>query len=131
LYAFLLLIEQVFKMHIKLKKSFFSLCLLLGISSINYAGNCPATPPYDSPQYCTSFENIARCYCMNSGLSAKICNDVHLIYDRMVATFGSLDRACKFQKNSSYQQCMDSWICYLKGGQAKDGTLCNGTGLPC
>jgi len=115
----------------KNKKIIFSICFFSVFSLRLFAANCPVTPPYDAPEYCSSFEVIARCYCMGSGLPAKICQDVHLVYSRMMATFGSLDRACKFQKNSSYHQCMDSWQCYLNGGQASTGVLCNGNGLPC
>ena len=113
-------------MKIKLIHTF-----LLGLvfSGISFA--CPKVSAYDTPEFCGMFESIARCHCQASGLSAKMCSNVPLIYSRMLSTFGSIERACRFQKDTTPQNCIDAWQCYLKGGQLANGQVCNGTGSPC
>ncbi len=96
-----------------------------------FSGVCPQIDQYDSPQFCQEFENIARCHCTNSGLPARMCQKVDLIYSRMISTFGTIEKACRFQKDTSVQNCIAAWQCYLKGGQLEDGRLCNGTGYAC
>lgn len=93
--------------------------------------SCQQTNAYDSPEFCGMFESIARCHCQASGLPARACSSMSQIYSRMMATFGSIDRACRYQKDTSFQSCLDAWQCYQKGGQLADGRLCNGTGVPC
>jgi hypothetical protein len=115
----------------KKNKKLFLLCLFSCLSFQVYSGACPQTDKYDTPEFCKDFENIARCHCNNSGLPAKMCQKVDLIYLRMISTFGSIEKACRFQRDTSTQSCIDAWQCYLKGGQLEDGRLCNGSGLPC
>lgn len=93
--------------------------------------SCPQADAYDTPQFCSLFESIAKCHCQATGLPARLCSNVPQIYARMLATFGSIEKACRYQKDTSYQSCLEAWQCYQKGGQLPDGRICNGTGLPC
>lgn len=73
----------------------------------------------------------------DGGLPEKMCKDTKIVYQRMIAAFGSQEGACRWQeKNGSperttYQECMDDWNCYMKGGVDSKGALCNATGKPC
>lgn len=116
---------------LKNNKKKWMFCLMATWSLVTFAGVCPQTQQYDTPQFCQEFENIARCHCANSGLPARMCQKVDLIYSRMISTFGTIEKACRFQKDTSTQNCIDAWQCYLKGGQLADGRLCNGTGNAC
>lgn len=93
--------------------------------------SCQQTNAYDSPEFCSLFESIAKCHCQATGLPAKLCSNVPQIYSRMIATFGSIQKACRYQKDTSVQSCLEAWQCYQKGGQLPDGRICNGSGLPC
>lgn len=56
---------------------------------------------------------------------------MNLIYQRMMGMFGSIENACKFQRETPPQTCIDDWSCYLKGGKDSHGGLCSGTGKSC
>ena len=100
-----------------------------GLSSLAFA--CPSALPISDPGFCESFHVAAECYCTSSGLPRKMCNNMTLLYQRMIGMFGSLENACHFQPNTSYQECMDDWLCYRFGGQNSQGELCSGTGNAC
>lgn len=92
---------------------------------------CDFAVPTDNPNFCPSFKAVAICHCTTSGLPAGICQDVNALYNRMLAVFGSLKRACEYQKFTTPQDCMDNWNCYLKGGVDSRGRLCSGTQKAC
>lgn len=97
--------------------------ILLGcfLSPISYAGSCPQAVAIDDPGFCQSFAQVAQCHCQSSGLPARMCNNVQLVYQRMISTFGSIERACNYQKDTSYQNCIADWKCYLSGGSTPEG----------
>ena len=92
---------------------------------------CNRAAPTDSPQFCTSFKAAASCYCTSSGLPTGMCQDMNALYSRMLFIFGTLQRACEYQKYTSTQDCIDNWNCYLRGGIDSKGKLCNGTKRSC
>lgn len=96
-----------------------------------FASNCPQALPASELGFCSSFQKVAQCHCQASGLPAKMCNNVSMVYKRMISTFGSIERACKFQKDTTYDTCMEDWRCYQQGGLTDKGLLCNSTGLAC
>jgi hypothetical protein len=114
------------------KKNFKNIFLasLMTLSSFNVLA-CGKASAYDTPEFCQNFQEIAKCHCVASGLTARMCSNVPQIYNRMISAFGSIERACRFQKDTSVQNCVDAWQCYQQGGQLADGRICNGTGLPC
>lgn len=101
------------------------------LTSSIFASNCPQAVPASTPEFCGSFQHVAQCHCQASGLPAKMCQNVTMVYKRMVNTFGSLERACQYQKDTSYETCIEDWRCYQQGGLTNDGQLCNGSGLAC
>ena len=92
---------------------------------------CPNALPTDNINFCTSFKSAATCYCTSSGLPAGMCQDMSALYSRMVMVFGSLQRACEYQKYTTTQNCMDNWNCYLHGGRDSQAKLCSSTALAC
>lgn len=107
---------------------FSAVCLAFSFSS-NAA--CPQAAPVNSDAFCYSFQSVAECHCKASGLPKKMCDNIPLVYQRMISTFGTIERACRYQKETSFQNCMNDWQCYLNGGTTSDGLLCNGTGAAC
>lgn len=101
------------------------------VFSSSSAMSCPRAQPSDSAGFCSSFKFAAQCHCKSSGLPAGMCSDMNLLYARMISVFGSLQRACEFQHDTSKADCMDSWSCYLHGGYNANQGLCNSTGAPC
>lgn len=106
---------------------------LFFIFSVNtvFASSCPQASPVTSPGFCSSFKTAAECHCISSGLPRKMCTNYRLLYKRMIDTFGSLQRACEYQHDTSIQECIDDWNCFLSGGLASDSGSCNGTGQAC
>ena len=92
---------------------------------------CPPALATDDLNFCASFKSAAQCYCTASGLPVGMCTNMGLLYTRMIHTFGSVERACSYQHNTSYQECLDDWKCYRLGGQNSQNTLCSGTGNAC
>lgn len=91
---------------------------------------CPMAAPVSSGNFCASFKVAATCRCAAKGLPPAICGNIHKLYDYVIAFYhGSQDTMCSDQKDTSKQDCMDDWDCYMKGGD--HGGLCNGTGLAC
>lgn len=99
-------------------------------SSLPKLSNCPQVST-TNPSFCPLFKATATCYCISSGLPAGMCQDINVLYGRMIAIFGSQQRACEFQKDDSVQNCMDDWNCYLRGGRNSQGGLCGSTGSAC
>lgn len=92
---------------------------------------CSNALPTDNPGFCASFKAVAICYCTNSGLPAGMCQDMNALYSRMMVVFGTLQRACEYQKYTTPQDCMDNWNCYRRGGSDSRGRLCSGTQNAC
>ena len=106
-------------------------CLLLTTSSFALNLSCPQASTSGNSEFCSSFKRTAQCYCTSAGLPAGMCNDMGVIYKRMVTLYGSVERACKFQRQTSTQECLDDWHCYRSGGRNSGNELCSGTGNSC
>ncbi len=105
-------------------------CFLFFLSSSVFALACPTALSVDHPAFCSSFKTAAVCHCTSSGLPASMCQDMNALYNRMISMFGSVERACAYQKHTSAQVCMDSWNCYRRGGVVS-GKVCSSTGNAC
>lgn len=92
---------------------------------------CPQASPTNTAGFCSSFKLAAQCHCASSGLPKGMCINMKSIYDRMNSMFGSVQRACEYQKEISTQNCIDAWNCYRSGGTTSQSTLCSGTGRAC
>lgn len=112
-------------------KKFIVIGCLLTISSFCLASSCPRATPTNQPEFCSSFKTAAKCHCTSSGLPAGMCSNMKLLYTRMLSAFGSVQRACEFQRDVSPQECVDNWNCYRNGGNNVRGEWCNGTGAAC
>ena len=100
-------------------------------SSLVFSSNCPQAVAADDENFCSSFQSVAQCHCQASGLPASMCNNVSLVYRRMIITFGNIERACMFQKETSTATCLEYWRCFQEGGMTDSGLLCNGNGSAC
>jgi hypothetical protein len=100
-------------------------------TSLFAASSCPLALPTDNGGFCPSFKAAATCYCTEAGVPKGLCQDMNSIYKRMLAVFGSVKRACEYQKNTDPQTCIDGWGCYMNGGTDSHGKLCSGTASPC
>ena len=92
---------------------------------------CPSAVSSSEPGFCSSFKLAAQCHCTNSGLPVGMCTNMQVLYSRMISTFGSVQRACEFQHDTSTQNCVDDWSCYQNGGINSQGGLCSSTGNAC
>lgn len=92
---------------------------------------CPRALPTNDPNFCASFKIAGTCYCTDTGLPSGMCQDMGLLYRRMLSVFGSLQKACEYQTHTSTQDCMDNWNCYLQGGIDSTGKWCSGTKQAC
>lgn len=92
---------------------------------------CPEAKPISSSEFCHSFDVAAQCYCVNSGLTKKMCSSTDKVYKRMISVFGSVENACAYQHNTTYQKCIDNWHCYMQGGSTASNEWCSGTGASC
>jgi hypothetical protein len=117
--------------QIMLKKFFTAIAFFSCTAFSSISVSCSAALPSNEPGFCESFHVAAECYCSSSGLPRKMCNNMALLYQRMIAMLGSLENACRFQNNTSYQECIDDWVCYRSGGKNSRGELCSGTGNAC
>ena len=107
-------------------------CLFACLFSISsFSASCPQAVATDSPVFCGSFKSVAECHCTSSGLPKGMCTNMKVIYDRMNIIYGTMNRACEAQHDTSVQNCIDDWNCYRLGGTSSQGTLCSGTGSPC
>lgn len=111
--------------------------ITLGIFLISFVGfanvfaGCPKAAPPSNPAFCKSFKKSAECHCVRTGLPKTVCTNMQQIYLRMLGLFGTVERACAFQHDTSVQECLDSWTCYRLGGRDANGNLCSGTGASC
>jgi len=112
-----------------MKKTFF--CVILFFFSSTLFAVCPRASTTDSPKFCQTFTAAAKCHCTAGGLPAAMCSNVRLLYQRLIITFGTLEKTCEFQHDTNKEDCIDSWKCYLNGGKNAAGKLCNGTGRSC
>lgn len=87
-------------------------------------------PSVNDPSFCPLFKAAAICHCTSSGLPSGMCQDTEALYGRMIIVFGSLQKACEYQKYVSVQTCMDNWNCY-RTGKDTAGKLCNPSGSAC
>lgn len=103
------------------------------ISSFTFANYtvCPQAVPASNPTFCASFKAVAACHCTSSGLPSSMCNDMNAIYSRMISIFGSVQKACAYQKDTTTRICIDDWNCYRYGGVDSYGNLCSSTGRAC
>lgn len=113
-----------------MKKIVILLIFLLGCGAAS-ATNCGQASPIDSPNFCTSFKNVARCHCIANGMHERLCENVNLIYKLMMNRYKSLENACRSQQDTTVQKCVESWNCYLSGGKNSEGRLCSNTGARC
>lgn len=114
-----------------MKKITTMLFLAFFSTSVLANGSCPSALPTNDAGFCPSFQAAASCYCTASGVPKGMCQDVKTIYKRMIAIFGTVQRACEYQKNTPVQVCVDDWNCYMNGGKDSAGQLCSGTGKSC
>lgn len=114
-----------------MKSILVGLFCLTGLGSNAFAAFCPQAVEDNLPEFCTSFKSVAECHCTMTGLPQGMCQNVNIIYDRMVSIFGSQDKACQYQQNTSFQSCMDDWNCYRMGGKDSQGRLCSNSGDSC
>lgn len=92
---------------------------------------CDNALPTNDVNFCPSFKQVAICYCTSSGLPAGLCQNMNTLYNRLISVFGSLQRACEYQRYTSTQDCIDNWNCYRAGGVDSQGKLCSSTGSAC
>ncbi len=92
---------------------------------------CGQATPTTDPNFCPTFKAVAQCHCVSSGLPAGMCQDMSLLYQRMVSMFGSIQKACEYQHDTSIQNCVNDWNCYRIGGTDSTGGLCSSTGRAC
>lgn len=108
----------------------FSGLFLMTSLSVSHAA-CQSAAPVTSSAFCSSFQSAAQCHCTQSGLPSGMCTKMSSIHARMISMFGSLRKACEYQKDVSVQACIDDWNCYQLGGLTSQGELCSGTGRSC
>lgn len=108
-----------------------SVFILFALGSYAFASSCQGAYPDYSDKFCHSFKKAAECYCTSAGVPRIMCTDMSLIYSRMLAIYGTVESACKHQKDTDYQTCLDDWHCYRSGGSDSKEQLCSGTGKSC
>lgn len=113
-----------------IKKTLALAICLFSISSFAMTTTCPPAAPTTDSGFCASFAASASCYCSNS-LPKRMCENVEQIYKLMLARYGSIETACKFQKETTMQTCLDDWHCYRIGGTNVEGAQCSGSGKSC
>lgn len=102
---------------------------IYSLSVVSFA--CPHALATDNPAFCSSFKTAAVCHCTASGLPFGICQDMHVLYNRMIIIFKTLEKACEYQHHTSTQECVDNWRCYLVGGVDSQGRPCSSNQHPC
>ena len=107
------------------------MCLFSFASFATTLGSCPPATETNTQGFCHSFKVAAQCHCTSSGIPRGMCMNMKSLYDRMVSIFGSVRRACEYQRDTNTQNCIDSWTCYRSGGYTSQNTLCNGNGNAC
>lgn len=108
--------------------------MFLGSSVVFSASSCGKAVPTSDASFCSSFKSVAMCRCDESMKKPKgYCAtyiSMQQLYQMMITTFGNLDKACTVQKDTGKVDCIDSWLCYVKGYNAQ-GLPCNNTGNSC
>lgn len=112
-------------------KKIFIILSFLAFSAVSHANHCSDALPTNTNGFCNSFKSVAACYCTSKGLPRGMCNDMKTIYKRMIGFYGSIENACRFQRDTTTQTCIDDWNCYLYGGVDSNNQPCDGTGLAC
>ncbi|CEG56331.1 hypothetical protein [Legionella fallonii] len=92
---------------------------------------CDKALPTNDVNFCASFKVAATCYCTTSGLPTGLCQDMNALYNRMITVFGTLRKACEYQRYTSTEDCMDNWNCYRFGGVDSRGRLCSSNKQAC
>lgn len=94
-------------------RNFFAglLCLF---STITF-GACGDAKPVNDVGFCSSFKSVATCYCTTAGLPKPLCTDMKMLYTRIVSIYGSLEKGCANQRNTTPQNCIANWNCYRLG----------------
>lgn len=114
------------------KKIVFLIVFLLSLPSFAATiVSCPPAADVSTAGFCSSFKLTAQCHCTSSGLPKGMCMNMKSLYDRMTSIFGSVRRACEYQRDTSTQNCIDSWNCYRSGGVTSQNALCGGNGSAC
>ena len=89
--------------------------ILFLLSSLAVASVCGNALPIDNPAFCSSFKKVAICYCTGTGLPAPLCQDMRMLYARMIAVYRTLENACAHQSHTSKENCVANWNCYRTG----------------
>lgn len=108
-----------------------SIMLALFFSTAVFAGSCPLASDTNTATFCSTFKTSAGCFCSQNGYPNGICSNMTLLYNAMLARFGTVLSACQHQTNTPVQTCVDDWNCYMKGGKDSQGRLCSNTGKAC
>lgn len=111
----------------------FAIVLFSLMCTASFAENlaCPQAVPTNSPSFCASYKSVAYCNCLAHGMPSDKCADMNWIYTEMLVIYGTQDRACRAQKETTPQICNDDWNCYRLGGKDSQGRLCSSTGNHC
>lgn len=89
--------------------------ILFLFSTFTFAGACGKAVPIDNANFCSSFKKVAICYCTDTGLPAPLCQDMKMLYARMVSVYKTLDNACANQHHTTKEDCVANWNCYRLG----------------
>lgn len=79
--------------------------------------NCPQALPMHHAKFRASFEAAAECQCHSSGMPRSMCKDMKALYSRMLFVFGSVQKACEFQRDTPTKTCLANWRVYLKNSR--------------
>ncbi len=75
--------------------------------------SCPQAVSTTDGGFCASFKSVASCQCVERGMPSKACQSMDLLYNAMIATYKTVERACANQHDTSTQNCIDDWKCYI------------------
>lgn len=92
---------------------------------------CQGALPTSDANFCATMKQSAQCHCVSTGLPQSVCQDIGQLYARLISVFGTLERVCAYQHETSKQECIDDWNCYRLGGVDSHGALCSSTGAAC
>ena len=106
------------------------LIILMSLASFQMFA-CTNALPTDDSNFCSSFKSAATCYCIAAGQPSRQCEDLDVLYGRMIYVYKTLEKACNHQTQTSVQNCIDNWNCYRNGGIDSEGRSCSGTTLSC
>jgi len=92
---------------------------------------CPLAELSSSANFCESFKKVAQCHCEKKGVPRFLCRNMKFIHFCMIKKFGTENKTCLVQDDTSVNICVDDWKCFWKGGRNSEGQLCSGTGNSC